>query len=237
MKRTYILYLLGILMLTGCTARSSNLLEEMDEFNDQSWKKADGYSNGSLFNCTWREDNVSFSEGKMTLKIQKEPSQMTPAYSAGEYRSTEKFGYGLYTVRMKPAKNPGTVSSFFTYTGPSEDEPWDEIDIEFLGKDTSKVQFNYYTNGKKPSGEFLYDLGFDASQDYHEYGFNWQEDTITWLVDGKEVYTANKDIPTTPGRIMMNYWPGIGVDGWLSKYNGNTDIDASYDWVKYNPNP
>ena len=25
---------------------------------------------------------------------------------------------------------------------------WDEIDIEFLGKDTPKVQFNYYTNGQ-----------------------------------------------------------------------------------------
>lgn len=68
--------------------------------------------------------------------------------------------------RMQPISNPGVVSSFFTYTGPSDNNPWDEIDIEFLGKDTTKVQFNYYTNGVG-GHEFLYDLGFDASESYH----------------------------------------------------------------------
>lgn len=33
---------------------------------------------------------------------------------------------------MKPTKNTGTVSSFFTYTGPAHGTQWDEIDIEFL---------------------------------------------------------------------------------------------------------
>lgn len=40
----------------------------------------------------------------------------------------------------------------------------DEIDVEVLGKDTTKVQFNYYTNGTG-NHEYLYDLGFDASED------------------------------------------------------------------------
>jgi len=44
------------------------------------------------------------------------------------------FGYGYYEVRMKAAKNVGIVSSFFTYTGPSDNNPWDEIDIEFFRK-------------------------------------------------------------------------------------------------------
>ena len=34
---------------------------------------------------------------------------------------------------MKAIKNDGVVSSLFTYTGPSEDNPWDEIDVEILG--------------------------------------------------------------------------------------------------------
>lgn len=44
-----------------------------------------------------------------------------------------------------------------------------EIDIEVLGKDTTKVQFNYYTNGVG-NHEYMYDLGFDASEGFHTYG-------------------------------------------------------------------
>ena len=136
---------------------------------------------------------------------------------------------------MQSIKNDGVVSSFFTYTGPSEDNPWDEIDIEVLGKDTTKVQFNYYTNGQG-NHEYMYDLGFDASEGYHTYGFDWQEDSITWYVDGKAVYTANSDIPSTPGRIMMNTWPGIGVDSWLKAFDGTTPLTARYQWVTYKKN-
>ena len=63
---------------------------------------------------------------------------------------------------MKPIKNDGVVSSFFTYTGPSDGTRWDEIDIEFLGKNTTQVQFNYYTNGVG-NHEYLYNLGFDVT--------------------------------------------------------------------------
>ena len=134
---------------------------------------------------------------------------------------------------MQAIKNDGVVSSFFTYTGESENNPWDEIDIEILGKDTTKVQLNYYTNGVG-NHEFMYDLGFDASEGFHTYGFNWQPDSITWYVDGKEVYKATDNIPSTPGRIMMNTWPGIGVNEWLNPFNGNTPLTARYQWVTYN---
>ena len=236
MKRLMLIgFILGV-FLTGCSSSDSNVFEDsFARYDDASWRQSNGYSNGSVFDCTWRKENVDFDDGTLILRLLDEPSSATPKYSGGEYRTTEKYGYGVYTVRMKPAKNVGIVSSFFTYTGPSEDEPWDEIDIEFLGKDTTKVQFNYFTNGKKPSGEFLYDLEFDAADDFHEYSFDWQKDSITWYVDGKLVYTATKDIPTTPGRIMMNIWPGIKVDGWLGAYDGTTPLSVSYDWVRYEP--
>lgn len=153
-------------------------------------------------------------------------------YSGAEFRSKDFYGYGMYEVVMKPIKNDGVVSSFFTYTGPTDNNPWDEIDIEFLGKDTTKVQFNYYTNGKG-NHEYLYDLGFDASEDFHTYGFDWQEGKITWYVDGEAVYSAEKNIPTTPGKIMMNVWPGTGVDGWLKAYDGTTPLIAEYKSVDY----
>ena len=81
--------------------------------------------------------------------------------------------------------------------------------------------------------ECLYDLGFDASKEFHTYGFYWGEGVITWYVDGNAVYTATKDISVTPGHIMMNVWSGTGVDDWLQPFNGRTPLTAYYDWMAY----
>ncbi len=197
---------------------------------------SDGWTNGSMFNVFWRGSNVTFENGKMQLIIDKDsdPQQGIP-YSGGEFRSNDFYGYGLYEVSMKAIKNDGVVSSFFTYTGPTDNNPWDEIDVEILGKDTSKVQFNYFTDGQG-NHEYLYDLGFDASEDFHTYGFEWHKDRIVWLVDGKEAYTADANIPVTEGKIMMNAWCGTGVDSWLNAFTDeNVPLTAEYEWVRFTP--
>ena len=199
------------------------------------FEPADGWCNGSMFNVTWRKDNCTFSDGKMQLIIDKDKTPLTVPYSGGEYRSKEFYGYGRYEVRMKAIKNDGVVSSFFTYTGPSDGNPWDEIDIEILGKDTTKVQFNYFTDGVG-NHEYMHDLGFDASEDFHTYAFEWHKDKIVWFVDGVEVYTADKNIPVTESKIMMNAWCGTGVDGWLNAFDDSKlPLIAEYESISYVP--
>lgn len=195
------------------------------------FEASDGWTNGNPFDCGWTKNNTSFDNGVLNLTIDKDSSGQYN-YTGAEYRSLEHYHYGYYETSMKAIKNDGVVSSFFTYTGPSENNPWDEIDVEILGKDTTKVQLNYYTNGVG-NHEYMYDLGFDASEGYHTYGFDWQKDYITWYVDGKAVYTATSNIPSTAGKIMMNVWPGIGVNDWLKPFNGKTPLTASYEWVTY----
>lgn len=234
-KKTWVTMGIGSLfsvLLASTVFGATVFWEPMDYFNTSAWQKADGYSNGSMFNCTWRSKNVTFSGGNLRLAL------TSPSYNkfeCGEYRSTAKYGYGKYEVRMKPAKNVGIVSSFFTYTGPSDGTVWDEIDIEFLGKDTTKVQFNYYTNGVG-GHERVVDLGFDASQSFHVYAFDWQPGSIKWYVDGVLKHTATSNIPKTPGKIMMNIWNGTGVDSWLGRYDGKNPLYAEYDWVKFTGN-
>ena len=227
--------------------------------------ESDGWSNGDVFNVVWTKDNVKYEDGKMALTITKEDKvvwvnnqEVTYPYTAGEMRSQNYYGYGDYKVTMKPSANPGTASTFFICTGNYDEKyvldengnvvynedgsiktvqnPHDEIDIEFLGKDTTKVQFNFFVNGQG-GNEYMYDLGFDASKEYHEYGFRWEEDSITWFVDGEPVYKVTTDtsaeagknvrivdkVPATPGRILMNHWCGTeNAEGWMGKYEGNT---------------
>ena len=229
-KSIFISLFLLVFLIPNLLFASSSFFDDFNSFSQ--FQISNGWSNGGMFNCTWRSNAVRSQNGFAQLSIL---SDTNGGYAGGEISTSQKYGYGLYEVRMKPAKNPGIVSSFFTYTGPSYGTQWDEIDIEFLGKDTTKVQFNYYTNGVG-NHEYIYSLGFDASKDFHTYAFDWKPDSITWYVDGKAVYTAKSNIPLTPGKIMMNIWPGTSeVNDWLGVYNGATNLNAYYDWVKFTP--
>jgi hypothetical protein len=154
-------------------------------------------------------------------------------YSGGEYRTIDTFSYGRFETRMIAAKGSGIVSSFFTYTG----SPWDEIDVEILGKNTTQAQFNYFVNGVG-GHERVVDLGFDASAGYHTYAVDWQPNSIAWYVDGVLKHTATgspSTLPSHPMQIMMNLWNGIGVDGWLGPFSYSAPLSASYDSVTYTP--
>lgn len=140
----------------------------LDYYETDKMEKADGYSNGDMFsNCTWRAQNVNFNNGCMELSITRDPYGNTP-YAGGEYRSRETFGYGMYDVKMKPIKNDGVVSSFFTYTGPTDGTVWDEIDIEFLGKNTN--QNNNYNNNYNQNQNTQYSNdGIESGKTYVFY--------------------------------------------------------------------
>lgn len=189
---------------------------------------SDGYKNGFPFDCYWKRDCVSFEDGAMQMSLRQEEDG---SYSGSEYRSVGYFSYGYYSVSMKAVSCSGVISSFFTYTN----HPWDEIDIEFLGKDTTGIQFNYYTNGVG-GHEYYYRLGFDGSEDFHEYGFDWQKDSITWYVDGKAVYRATEDIPVADTQVMMNVWTGEGqvFTDWCGALDKDgLPVAAEYEWIGY----
>ena len=211
--------------------------DDLNYYNAQNMQKS-SWANGGEFDCVFSPYNVTFSNGIMSLQLDK-TSTAGYKYAGAEYRTRADFGYGSYRVSMKPIKNNGVVSSFFTYTGPAMGTQWDEIDIEFLGKDTTRVQFNFFTNGVSMGG-YLYDLGFDASESFHEYGFDWRKDAIIWYVDGKAVYQVTNsqyDLPSTPGRIMMNVWNGKTefTKYWLKVYDGTAPLTAKYEYIEYRP--
>ena len=213
--------------------------DNFDTYNTTLWHKADGWTNGDPFDCWWQADNASFSGGVLSLQIDNDgcPGGCGGVdYAAGEYRSNGHYQYGTYTVRMKAVAQDGVVSSFFIYTGPSEDNPWDEIDVEITGNNPTQLQTNYYTDGVGGHEAYI-NLGFDASAGFHEYSIEWMPDSIKWFVDGNWVHTedgSNGTLPSTPGRIMLNFWPGTdAMNDWLGNFIYGGPLQAQYDWVSY----
>ena len=244
--------------LTDAALKADKIIDFSEGANYDVLFESDGWSNGDVFNVVWKKHNVHFEDGIMRLGITEEKAtawindaEVEYNYTAGEARTQNYYHYGDYEVSMKPSANGGTASTFFVCTGPYDlkdgvPNAHDEIDIEFLGKDTTHVQFNFFVDGKG-GNEFMYDLGFDASEEFHTYGFRWEEDSITWFVDGEPVYKVTTDktategknlrivekIPSTAGRILTNYWCGNErAWGWMGKYNGETkDNGTTYQWI------
>ena len=253
----------------------SKIIDFANGANPDVLFESDGWSNGDVFNVVWKKNNVVYENGIMRLGITEEKAtawlndaEVEFKYTAGEARTQNYYHYGDYAVSMKPSANPGTASTFFTCTGNydtkylldetgdylldengqriGQPNPHDEIDIEFLGKDTTHVQFNFFVDGKG-GNEYMHDLGFDASEDFHIYGYRWTETSITWFVDGEPVYMVTTDtsvkeagnvrivekIPQTPGRILTNYWCGNErAVGWMGLYTGATkDQGTEYQWI------
>jgi beta-glucanase (GH16 family) len=244
-KKNVIMILLAFFLLTtlGCNMAGTEpsgesvsravqnweFWEPMDYYNSGSWNKAD-WTNGGMFNCGWLPDHVTFDSGQMTIRLDNYPSHGKP-YSSGEYRTNNTFSYGTFETNMIAAKGSGLVTSFFLYTG----NPWDEIDMEILGKNTYQAQLNYFVNGVGHH-EKIIDLGFDASQGYHKYTIEWGEGYIKWYVDGSLRHSAyGGPQPTHPMQIMVNLWPGTGVDDWLGYYSHNGTKYAHYDYILYQP--
>ena len=253
--------------LTDAPLNAEKLVDFTQEVDPSVLFESDGWSNGDVFNVVWKSHNVVYENGIMRLGITEESAtayldgtEVAFNYTAGEARTQNYYHYGDYEVSMKPSANPGTASTFFVCTGPYDEKnvtdedgnvtkvpnAHDEIDIEFLGKDTTKVQFNFFVGGQG-GNEYMYDLGFDASKEFHRYGFRWAEDSITWFVDGVPVYkvTTNKNavggtnlrvvdkLPSTAGRMLTNYWCGNErAWGWMGQYKGSVnDQGTEYQWI------
>lgn len=213
---------------------------------------SDGWNNGGSFDVEWDSTAVTYENGVAKLSVIDADEGATKPYYGAEMRTQKWYHYGYYGVCMKPSGVDGSVSTFFTYTGPYEEydeegnlHPWDEIDIEFVGSDTTRVQFNYYA-GADPANaighEHWHELGFDAAEDFHEYGFLWEEDRITWYVDNEPVHqvTAKKSpegIPSYPGRIMASHWVvNENGEAWAGAYDGS-ETHAEYKWISCTSDP
>ncbi|KCZ51828.1 family 16 glycosylhydrolase [Hyphomonas pacifica] len=185
----------------------------------------------------WAPENIESTANGTTFSVKKEGNTDVP-FSIAEASTYKRYGYGRYEAIMQIGKGSGLVSAFFTYTGPYFGDPHDEVDIEFLGKDTTKIHFNYWRNGKR--GKFAtFDLPFDASEGPHLYAFEWLPDRITWYVDGVPYYASELNdpfIPKTAGKVHFSHWTGIPkMREWHGKPDFGTEAVTTVSCSSFTP--
>jgi len=235
-----VFYIGGIPLYSSISSAEETNMGFEDHFNSFDptlWYRSDGWANGPDFGVSWLKDHVEFSDGKMVLRLDDAPNNNNKPYTSGEFYTLEKYGYGRIEGRLKAAKGVGLVTSLFTYSPNA-----DEIDIEILGRDTTKLETNFFVKGVRGiNAHAIIDLGFDSSEDYHDYSIEWSPNHIKWFVDGELVRTVVGDgieLPSDPSYIMANLWSGAGAAArtWTGEFvYPGTPVRAYYDYIKFTP--
>ena len=198
---------------------TTSFSDELLAFDSSRWQAAQ-WNNGGYFLNGWHPNQLAFADGRLRITLEADTLGLSgQSCVSGEYRTLVSYGYGLYKARLIASNTPGTITAFFTYTGPAEGTQHDEIDVEIKGDDPTRLQVNYWTNDvEHPT---VINLGFDASAAVHEYAFRWTGDRLQWFVDGVLVHEENGSrgpLPQVAGRIMLNHWGTTGTNGWSTDY-------------------
>jgi hypothetical protein len=136
-------------------------------------------------------------------------------FTSAAISSRSLYRYGRFTAGMMPAKVPGLITGMFLH----RNSPRQEIDIEFVGNDTTRMLVNVYFNPGEDGARLEHgyrgtpvaiDLGFDASAAFHRYEIDWTPERIRWLVDGECVCLREHwhptPVPHLPMQFHLNLW-------------------------------
>lgn len=185
-----------------------------------------------------------------------DPTKEYSFYGA-ELTGRDQFKYGRFEARMKMAAISGSVSSMFVYYDDSwekGEKPWNEIDIEVLGKAADKWQSNIITREGDPSikantsseSKPLHEFGFDATQDFHLYAIVWTPEYVSWEIDSVEVRRdpiglsrgshADADqvaFLTEEQSLRFNLWASKSA-AWTGKWDGGIGlpVEQQIDYVR-----
>lgn len=234
----------GFLCCTINVALAANddlmFIEEFKAGPGPNWHVANYDFSHPHFDTDWRKAQVVFGNGTNVGggRLMLSPkSGAANQFDGGSIRRTEKTSFGRYEVTMQAARGDGVVTGFFTYSGPYYGTQHDEIDIEFLGKDTTKMHVAWFVDGKL-TNRFV-DLGFDAADRPRKYAFEWSPESILWFSDNEiifEHHVGHGPVPQTPGYLFANIWAADpALDTWSGSAKSNWSAEAIVRRISFEP--
>lgn len=227
------LCLLPALFATAASAAGGSFFEEFDRFSRARWYVSDGWANGEWQNCLWSSRAVTVDEGVLRLAFLPAGSGERD-YLCGEIQTRESFGHGTYEARLRTGRGSGLNAAFFTYIGPQQGQPHDEIDVEILLKDTGSASLNTYVSGTPQNGGTAPRRPSD--QGFNTYGFVWEPDRLRWFVNGRMVHEAPSpaDLPKAPQRIFLSLWGSDTFTDWMGPFAAPPGpVAMEVDWVAF----
>lgn len=137
-------------------------------------------------------------------------------YTSGAINTHHKynFDYGYFEARLKMPKGKGMWPAWWMLR-----DGWPpEIDmLEILCSKPNELHVNFHYGpswNEHSSHEQVLNMGFDASDDFHVYGFEWTPQYMRYYVDGVQVghdFTNKSAISQARGMYMIL---NLAIDGW-----------------------
>lgn len=204
---------------------------------DDRWFVSDGWNNGDWISNNWRRSQVSLGDRGLQLTMARSPAGSDKPLSSGEVRTTQEFRYGYFEGRLRVARGPGMVTSFFTYAQQDGAKRPNEIDIEILGRNPRVLEATIHENGKPTHTKIA--LPFDASADFHTYGIEWLPDTVRWYADGNMIHEVRGGAASRLVRTQQIFLSLLGaqkLSAWLGPLDpAKAPWNAQYACVAYAP--
>lgn len=221
MKRNRIISAIGVLFLVCLCAPAQgsrfSRLVFADEFDTPGlpdstrWEYEIGHlRNHELqYYTSHRLENTSVHDGMLHLTIRADSliiDGKTEPITSGSLktRGTFNFRYGRIDVRAKLPKCLGTWAAIWLMPTDKKYGGWPksgEIDImEHVGYDPERINYAVHTeafNHMKKNGKGSHAFCADAHENFHVYSLEWDENSITWLLDGRKRYVLTRPVDAT----------------------------------------
>ncbi|KAJ2549019.1 transglycosylase [Coemansia sp. RSA 1933] len=187
----------------------------------------------SKFNVEWCPQNVYQNNGTLVWRLSSECGT-TISYPWD-------FQYGKIEGRIRISPGSGVVTTMLL-AGPA---PADELDWEWVGKDTWTAQSMYFVKGQRvdPNAQYVHtpgDVAQDMSAGFHNYAIEVNKDSVKWYIDNWLTRTLSKSngvpFPSAASGARMGIWDGSQTSGWAGTVNwAQGPFTAEMQWFKFTP--
>lgn len=217
MRRIFLLLVLiqTVLFAGTASAQGVSFLDDFNYFDGTRWSKGDHTLGRSYLDPA----NVDVDGENLRIKL---PAR---TLEGGEILTNDLHGYGSYSARIRVPYAPGSITGFFLYKSPDYES---EIDVEIFNDSSRRIMFTTYAGGRQTHTETML-LPFDPTRGFHEYGFDYTADSVSFYVDGQHMRTWYDGIPRTSMHLMLNTWFPTWLDGKRPKRTAYTYAD----WIDF----
>ncbi|MBR5593044.1 MAG: family 16 glycosylhydrolase [Bacteroidaceae bacterium] len=230
--------------------------EDMSQPVDEKWMRCQRY--GATWN-RWLSDSkevIYLQGGDLVARAIPNPDQASDPVPmiTGGIKSNNRFGftYGYVEARIKSNPWTGNFPAFWMmpenqsagWPDCGEIDIWETIDSQERSWHTVHSNWTYdLHNTNNPQSSFNVATSHDR---YHTYGLKWDETTLIWYVDGKEVGRYAKS--TNQSYLDQGQWPfdkhfhlilnqSVGNNAWAADADVTHTYETRFDWVRVYQTP